>query len=108
MDWSGPELPKANDLEGTVVLDEGEMHIRTIQRNDGQILGWRPLELDGIRPRLCLDESPDSPTCHVKLGATPIGLATQEQRRTLTVYSTWGYGVIKLLAERRFVTGASR
>ena len=57
MDWCGHEPPTVALLEGRKVLEEGAMHIRAILQSGGSILGYRPLELEGIEPRLCMSQA---------------------------------------------------
>ena len=48
---------------------------------------------------------PDDPGCQVQRGMDVIGVASPEQRSSLPTLSTWGYGVVVLLAEKFFVLG---
>lgn len=107
MDWSGSAPPTTEDLAGRRLRAEGSMHVRAISRNGGQVMGHRPLALDAIEPGLFLDRSPDDPGCQVQRGMDVLGVASPEQRRTLPTLSTWGYGVVVVLAEKIFVLGES-
>jgi Immunity protein 26 len=76
LDWWGEKPPSSETIAGRRMVEHGSVHIKTIAENQGEVLGYRPLEDDGIKPGL------------------------------FACYTTWGYGVIKLLAEKRF--GARR
>jgi hypothetical protein len=55
MDWVGSEPPTAHDLAGRAVLLQGGAHIKAITETGGEILGLRPLELDGLEAADCRD-----------------------------------------------------
>src|SRR5688572_3200812 len=101
MDWCGKEPPSFENIAGKSIVEEGNAHIKTITENRGEILGLRPLELDGIEPGLYLD-SCGGPNCLVQRGYDVIGRASAKQKRELEVFSTWGYHVIVIAAEMRF------
>src|SRR4051794_16087278 len=52
MDWVGEYPPTAETIAGTKTLKQGDVHIKTIHETglDGMILGYRPLDEDGIEP----------------------------------------------------------
>ena len=101
MDWTGRVPPTSEMIAGRDVLDQGQAHILTITENGRDILGCRPLELDGIELGLFLDESP-GPRCHLRRGFDILGLASRRQQAELEVFLTWGYAVIKELTEEHF------
>jgi hypothetical protein len=72
LDWWGEKPPSSEMIAGRRTVAHGSVHIKTIGENRGEVLGFRPLEADGIEPR------------------------------PFACYSSWGFGVIKLLAEKRF------
>src|SRR5689334_9354260 len=49
MEWEGDDPPTAEGIAGYQVVAQGWAHVLTIQKNGGQILGERHLDLDGIR-----------------------------------------------------------
>src|SRR4051812_6062604 len=55
-DWIGERPPKAEDLVGRAVIEQGGAHVRTIVVTGGRVLGHRSLEADGLTP-----EAPDDP-----------------------------------------------
>ena len=64
-------------------------------------MGCRPLEADGIEIPLTLDEAGGA-NCHVRQGFELLGLSSDEQKATLSVFSTWGFNVIQILANKHF------
>jgi hypothetical protein len=102
MCWHGNEPPTAQAIAGRQVLAQGWAHIRTIQRNGQMILGCRDLGLDGIRG---LQEVTHRGGGTVMLyeGATPLRPATRQEAATMPIFSTWGFKVISVMAERLFV-----
>jgi hypothetical protein len=104
MDWVNDLPPSFASIEGTQVVEQGKVHVKTIRENNGEILGHRPLELDNIEPGLFVSARGGY---NVKLlrGVEVLRDATREEYQTLPVLSMWGYKVIKILAEKHF--GAS-
>jgi hypothetical protein len=84
MDWVGARPPNDGDLAGRKIVRFGLAHVKAINQNGGAILGLRPLALDGI-------EAPE---------IVDIDAVILENRMP-----SWGFGVIRRMAERRFVKG---
>lgn len=103
MDWSGSEEPVSNDLEGIRILRSGSAHIKTITHIGAEIVGIRDLKADGLTVPFTLDQA-RGPSRHLTQGYDVLRLATHEEQSTLSVFSTWGFGVICLLAEHHFAT----
>jgi hypothetical protein len=99
MDWAGIDVPTADGLVGCRVIEQGLVHIKTIGENGGKILGFRDLALDGIEPGLFLDAS--FATC-VQYGLERLRPFDRKKDDHLPVLCTWGFGVIKILAEKHF------
>ena len=55
LDWVGDEPPTADSIAGAPVLAVGNAHVRMISFDGGQILGERPLALDGIEVPAVID-----------------------------------------------------
>jgi len=96
MDWSGGEPPTAEALAGRGVLDRGIVHVKTISENAGEVLGHRELALDGIEPGLFLDAACAT---RVQRGFDPLRPFDPGRDAGLPVLVTWGFAVIKLLAD---------
>ncbi len=65
------------------------------------ILGWRSLAAEGIQPQHFLSQSPGQ-GCMLMHGYEILRRATAKEQTQYEVFSTWGYKVIKLLAEKLF------
>ena len=101
MDWTGDAPPEEKDLVGRAILEIGQAHIRTITELGAQILGCRALEDDGLTVPVRLTHSL-GPGIQICRGYDFLRPATAEEQRMLPVLTTWGYGVITILAERHF------
>lgn len=102
LDWHEKTPSSEDTIKGRKTLEQGHAHIKTIIETGGSILGWRQLELDGIEPDYFLNQSPDSPKCKLMRGFETLRIATPSERSKLSVFSTWGYEVIRLRAEKKF------
>ena len=102
MDWNSPSPPNSNTISNSNILNHGQVHIKSIIESGSEIVGHRELALDEIEIPLTLDSSPDT-KCLLRQGFTTLGYASAEQRKNLKVFSTWGYSVLKNLAERTYV-----
>lgn len=103
LDWVGDDLPASDAIAGAKLLEQGKVHIKTINYIGGAIRGFRSLEQDNISPLLKLSHMPGN-DCWLLRGYEWLRLATLEERKSLYIQSTWGYGVIKIAAEQYFVT----
>jgi hypothetical protein len=102
LDWMGETPPSSNAIYGAKLLEQGRAHIKTIEFNKGLIRGFRPLELDNITPLLELSHMPVN-DCRLMKGFESLRLATIEEQKTLYIGSSWGLGIISILAESYFV-----
>jgi len=50
MDWSGDREPTDADLAGRGVLAQANSRFEAISKTGGQVLGHRPLDVDGLVP----------------------------------------------------------
>lgn len=57
MDWSGDHKPTTDDLAGRAVLVQAQTRFEAVSKTGGEVLGLRPLGLDGIKPVDPLDLS---------------------------------------------------
>ena len=105
LDWVGTEPPSGERLAESGVFDQGFAHIKAILTTGGEILGSRPLVLDRIVPMRWRSHVAGG-TVWTFEGARRLRPATDADR-DLPVMGTWGYSVIQLLAEERFVGPAS-
>ncbi len=101
LDWVGSELPTFESIAGAKLIQQGDAHIKTITENDGLILGNRPLELDNIEPFICRDSVFMRRGEHFfRKGYSYIEFTLDKDIEQYPVFSTWGYGVIKILANK--------
>jgi hypothetical protein len=99
LNWIGNAPPNARDIAGRRTIAQGQIHLRCILETGGEILGTRPLELDGIQPGRFLSESPGG-NCRLMTGYSFGRIATPTEQETLPVFPTWGYLVIRHRAEK--------
>lgn len=98
------EPPTAEAIAGRPILRAGVMHIRTITiAGGGEILGYRPLEADGIHVPEFLSCA-GGEGCMLLRGAQPIRPALRTEWGKRPVLSYWGYTVLNEHAEQ-FVAG---
>ncbi|MDQ3713948.1 MAG: hypothetical protein M3388_17255 [Acidobacteriota bacterium] len=102
MDWTSDKPPTVESLANYKFIKQGEVHIKTITENNGEILGLRPLEVDALEPQFFLSQSGGGRYCFLQKGYEILRRATDEERKLYPVLSTWGFGVIKILAEKHF------
>lgn len=102
MDWHGPKPPISEDLIGCQTLLQGAAHLMTIHETglEGKISGYRSLELDGIRPEYFRSQQFGG---MLMKGLNELRPIKKDEEDKYVVYSTWGYTVIKDLAESYFV-----
>jgi hypothetical protein len=101
--WVGDAPPTGDDIAGAELLAQGFAHVRTIRENGGQVLGRRPLELDGLIPRHWRSHEAGG-TVWVYEGSTRLRPATAADA-SLPVMTTWGFKVISVIAEHVLVAG---
>jgi hypothetical protein len=98
LDWIDTTPPSMEAIRGRRSVAQGEIHLRAIWETGGNILGSRSLEEDGIVPDHFLSESPGR-NCFLMSGYDLLRPATEEEQRSLPVFSTWGYLGIRHRAE---------
>ncbi len=107
MDWTDDAPPTSERLAGRRLGRVDQMHIKTITHSGAEIAGCRELAKDGIVLPAMLSGSPEDPNCALVCGLDIVGLPSGEQRTPLETISTWGSGVLNILAEERFGTSTS-
>ena len=103
MDWVGESPPTAESIAGSRLLEQGKAHVKAIRENGRYILGIRELELDGITGLREVTHRAGG-TVYLYEGLKRLRPATREERATLPIFSTWGYSVVRVAAEARFVS----
>jgi hypothetical protein len=97
LDWHGESPPTSDAIAGAKTLNQGSMHILSITRSGGSILGNRPLELDGVEPWLCINGG------RIQRGYTDVRAWALADNTELPTYSGWGYNMIWLYAHKHFL-----
>ena len=102
LDWTSNKKPTVETLEATTltVLKQGHAHIKTISVEGEQILGIIDLEKNKLKIDLVVDSQVYSNSSYVLKGFQTIRKATIQDHDTLKTKSTWGYGVIIILANK--------
>lgn len=98
LDWFGRAPPTAAAIAGRRAVAQGQIHLRSIWETGKEILGHRSLAEDGIEPDHFLSESPGR-GCFLMIGYDLVRRANEEEQRSLAVFSTWGYLMIRHRAE---------
>lgn len=101
MDWASKKPPSAESIAGTRILEQGKAHIKTILATGGQILGYRRLGADRLKPRREL--SAVFPPCDVVQGYKTLRPATKRDVGILESASGWGFKFISAVGEHAFV-----
>jgi Immunity protein 26 len=96
LDWHAREPPTSDRISGAGSLDQGVMHIWAITKTGGVVLGNRPLHLDHLEPWTFIHGNT------VQKGFTPIRPSTRADV-TLPAFSWWGYDVIQVIGNKRFL-----
>lgn len=105
MDWVGDEPPKSDDLAGYKTIEQGVVHIKTVQQMavGGMILGIRPLEIDGIEPYFFRSQIGFQPNhCKLMKGMEELRPIIKEEWEKYTTLGYWGYDFIQKLADKHF------
>jgi hypothetical protein len=98
LDWVGNVLPTFDSIAGSKLIEQGDAHIKTITENEGLILGNRPLELDNIEPLIC--KAIGQGTVYFLKGYSLVEFTPDKPVEEYPNESTWGYQVIKILANK--------
>ena len=98
-DWIGDAPPTQEAFAGTRLAHVGVMHPKAITETGGNVLGERPLELDGIELPL-LHSQLCAPGVLLLRGADALREARPDELGTLPLLSHWSYGYIEMLAEQ--------
>ena len=100
LDWRSTVPPTELAIRGRPTVDQGQAHVCTIQRSGGVILGHRPLVDDGIEPALMLSHM-CSPGVMLQRGLAVLRPASEHERASLPVFSTYGYAAMAAYAAAR-------
>lgn len=101
LDWHSRKLPTAENIAGAKCLDQAKVHILTILRSGGCVLGQRDLELDGIEPWV-FKEAHFHPNSWILRGLKRIRRQTPADF-DLPLLGAWQTGVPCSVAEHEFL-----
>jgi len=102
LDWIGKDIPTERDILSTGVAAQGFAHLYAVTKNKGMIRGCIDLSRTAIKPGIWRD-SHVGPDVRLRRGYTDLGPSRAEANwQELPVASTWGYGVIVVLARKLY------
>ncbi|WP_036193773.1 Imm26 family immunity protein [Marinobacter daepoensis] len=96
-DWTGRAKPTAEDIHNCPIIEQGVMHINSIGHVGGEVIGFKPLGDDGLKPL------PQFEAGNLILGFKNLGPLPKEEYEKYSRRLTYGLKVILLLAEKHFV-----
>ncbi|MAB42076.1 MAG: hypothetical protein CMK77_07305 [Pseudomonadales bacterium] len=95
-DWSGKELPSNDDIHERPIIEQGVMHINSIGHVGGEIIGFKPLQDDGLKPLLQVEAG------HLLNGFEDLGSIPQDEYGNYSRRTTYGLNSIRLKADKHF------
>lgn len=99
-DWSGNEHPTAACIHECKIVEQGVMHINSIDVVGGKVLGNKPLEEDKLKPNLQVEAG------YLIDGFESVEQLPPEDYKKYSSRSSYGLDFIRLLAEDHFVSNA--
>lgn len=97
LDWTDDQPPTPGSIAGRPLIDYGELHILAITNTGSEILGWRGLAEDNLTGLRFITHNFGHVHEDGRLLQPPRRPTDGEEIKHLT---TWGYSVIKNLAEK--------
>lgn len=97
LDWHGHAMPDSASLAGARLAEQGVMHLHSITRIGGNVLGNRSLTDDGIVPDLAIHGT------DILRGYDLVRPMRRGDLGVLPVWGWWGWNLIWLFANRRFL-----
>lgn len=107
LDWVGDSPPTIQEIAGKPTLYQGVVHVNCIKETalNGEISGYRPLELDFIEPGKFRSQSGfQAEHCMLMLGLEEIRPITKEEWSKYPTLDIWGTDFIRQLAETEFLS----
>lgn len=96
LDWVGTQKPTTSDLECSIVVEQGEGHIKMIGQRGSSIIGELPNPLSP----LIWTEHLGGPDYGLFEGLVLIDRITCKESEVYSKRSTWGDNVINILADK--------
>ena len=103
IDWHGPDKPTATELQGRQVVAQGLGHVKMILEGFGWITGSLPPGIAPPEPLLWTEHLGGS-SWGLFRGLELVARIQGDESEKYPRRRTWGYGVINLLAVKRFNT----
>lgn len=103
IDWHGPDEPTGEDLRGRQVVAQGRGHVKMILEAFGWITGSLPPDVSPPSPLLWTEHLGGS-DWGLFQGLELVARIKRDEAEKYPNRCTWGYGVINLLAEKKFNT----
>lgn len=97
LNWHSTSPPTPEALAGSHTLEQGVTHILAITQTGGEVLGNRPLGLDGIEPRVFISGDV------IQKGFTRLRAWRRKDNDRYPSLSWWGYDVIQILANKHLL-----
>ena len=121
MQWTDAVPPTDESLAGAPLLEQGRVSLRTLTMPGYPILGHRPLALDGLVLPITVEQACWQPAAVLLQGYTIVGASQrhdhplhirplpeqsgyeyEDNPTALPLQATWGYQMLRLLAEKHF------
>ena len=97
LDWHGVLSPTSEALAGSKTLKQGVAHILAITQTGGEVLGNRPLKLDGIEPWVFINGDV------IQKGFARLRKWRRKDNECYPALSWWGYDVIQIFANKHLL-----
>ncbi|HEU0144342.1 MAG TPA: Imm26 family immunity protein [Nitrososphaera sp.] len=97
LNWHGTSLPTSESIAGSQTLEQGIVHILAISQTGGEVLGNRPLELNGIEPWVFINGDV------IQQGFTRLRKWKRKDNKRYPTLSWWGYDVIQIYANKHLL-----
>ncbi|QIZ83957.1 hypothetical protein HF888_06825 [Bermanella marisrubri] len=95
-DWSGSKHPSQVDIHECPIIEQGVLHINSISHVGGEIIGFKPLQEDGLKPFLQVEAG------YLLDGFENLGSIPSEEYCNYTRRTTYGLNSISLKANKYF------
>ena len=95
-DWSGANHPTKEDIHSRPIIEQGVMHINSINNIGGEIIGFKPLGEDGLKPLLQFEAG------YLLDGFENLGRISQDEYEKYSRRTTYGLDSIRLKANKHF------
>ena len=97
LNWHGMSPPTSEAIAGSKTLEQGVTHILAITQTGGEVLGNRPLNLDGIEPWVFINGDV------IQKGFTQLRKWKRGDNNHYPTRSWWGRDVIQIFANKHLL-----